>query len=167
MAILEISRLHQFWYNNSDFLTSKLLILLIFQLLDQASLILVKNQIIKNKEVDRIVYLSEQSLHFFPSNHEILVHHFLQISPLLYIRICIESDNMPDLLQSEHIMHSIIFLVKSNTSLSLANSGLMATGEAGSQLYNFILMNIAQSFLISGMPFHHFWLSLCHYKKRL
>ena len=97
----------------------------------------------------------EESLNFLLGDGEILIDHFFEVSSFLHVGVCVHSNDVSDFLEGKDIVQSIIFLVKANAALGLANSGFIAAGQAGSKLHYFIFMDIAQYFFIFGMSLQH------------
>lgn len=110
--------------------------------------------------VDRLVHLSKQSLNFLPCDHEVLIHHFFEICPLLIGRIQILADNVPYLLESQDVMSPLIFLMVTYASLNLANGGLVGTGKTTTHLHYSVFMDRAEEFLVLGMSEQHLKLNL-------
>lgn len=114
-----------------------------------------KNKVVKDKLIDKIIYLGKKSLDLLAGICEILIHHFFKIGSFLSSRVNVLGNNMPYLLQCQNIMRSLILLMESNASFCFANSSFVRTGEAASQLHYFDIVNIAKSFFIFGMSKQH------------
>ena len=114
-----------------------------------------KNKVVKDKLINKIIYFGKKSLDFFTGICKVLIHHFFKIGSFLSGRVNVLRNNMPYLLQCKNIMRSLILLMESNASFCFANSSFVRAGETASQLYDFDIVNIAKSFFIFGMSKQH------------
>lgn len=110
--------------------------------------------------VDRLVYLSKKSLDFLPCDHEVLIHHFFEICPLLIGGIQVLTDDVPYLLEGQDVMGPLIFLMVAYAPLDLTNGGLVGTGKATTHLHYSVFMDGAEEFLVLGMSEQHLKLNL-------
>lgn len=110
--------------------------------------------------VDRLVHLSKQSLNFLPCDHEVFIHHFFEICPLLIGRIQVLTDNVPYLFKCQDVMSPLIFLMVTYASLNLANGGLVGTGKTTTHLHYSVFVDRAEKFLVLGMSEQHLKLNL-------
>ena len=98
MAILKVSRSHQFRQYDSYLLAGEILKLFIFELLDESSFIFMKNEIIEDKSVNGVMNFSEESLNFLLGDGEVLIDHFFEVSSFLHVGVGVQGNNVPDFL---------------------------------------------------------------------
>jgi hypothetical protein len=75
--------------------------------------------------------LGKQALDFFPGYGEVLIDHLFEVGSLFNIGVDVLSHDVPDLLESKHIVQSLIFLVETDAPLDFADCGLVAASQAG------------------------------------
>jgi len=63
---------------------------------------------------------------------------------------------MPDLLQSQNIMCSLIFLMEANTPFSFADSSFVGTTEAATHLNCTCFVYFTQTNFLPNLPLYHY-----------
>lgn len=114
-----------------------------------------KDQVIEDKDIDGLVYFSEQSFHFLAGNGEVLVDHLFEVGPFLDVRIDVLRDYMSNMFQCHDVVSPFILLVKTNAALGLANGRLVGTSQAVSELDGWVIMNFAENLFVFGVPHQH------------